>query len=83
MDSFRNKGLFSLFYMDTNYVSAGQDSVIGLVTRWTVLGSNPDGVDFFRTRTERPWDPPSFLYNGYGVIPVVKRPGCGVDNNPI
>ena len=32
--------------MDTNYVSAGQDSVIGLVTRWTVLGSIPDGVDF-------------------------------------
>ena len=69
--------------MNTNYVSAGQDSVVGLVTRWTLLGSIPDEVDVFRTRPEPPWDPHSFLYNGYGVIPVVKRPECGVDNNPI
>jgi hypothetical protein len=36
---------------------------------WTVLGSNPGGGESFRTRQDRPWDPPSRLYNGYPVFP--------------
>jgi hypothetical protein len=33
-------------------------------------GSNPGGGEILRTRPERPWGPPSLLYNGYQVFPV-------------
>ena len=43
---------------------------------WTVRGSNPGGGEIFRTRPDRPWGPPSLLYNEYGVsFPGVKRQG--------
>jgi hypothetical protein len=32
---------------------------------WTVRGSNPGGGVIFRTHPDRPWGPPSLLYNGY------------------
>ena len=48
---------------------AGIDqSVLRLVTGWTVLRLNPDGGEIFRPRTEPPWGPPSLLYNGYQVF---------------
>jgi hypothetical protein len=31
-------------------------------------GSNPGGREFFRTRPEWPWSPPSLLYNGDRVF---------------
>jgi len=43
---------------------------------WTVRGSNPGGEEIFRTCPDRPWGPPSLLYNGYRVFPGGKeRPG--------
>jgi hypothetical protein len=52
-------------------------------TGWTIRGSNPGGGEIFRSRPDRPWDPPSLLYNGYRVsFPGVKRPGRGVDHPP-
>jgi hypothetical protein len=30
---------------------------------------NPGGGEIFRTRPDRPWGPPSLLYNGYRVFP--------------
>ena len=42
----------------------------------------PVGDEIFRTRPDRPWDPPSLLYNGYRSPPGVKRPGRGVDHLP-
>jgi len=46
-------------------------------------GSNPGGGEIFRTRPDRPWGPPSLLYNGYRVFPGGKeRPGRGVDHPP-
>ena len=44
---------------------------------WTVRGSNPGGGgEIYRTCPDRPWGPPSLLYNGYRVFPEVKeRPG--------
>ena len=45
--------------------------------------SNPGGGkgEIFRTRPDRPWGPPSLLYNGYRAsFPGLKRPGCGVDH---
>jgi len=39
------------------------------------------GGENFRTRPERPWDPPSLPYNGYRVYFLgVKRPGRGIDH---
>ena len=46
-------------------------------------GSNTGGGEIFHTCPDRPWDPPSLLYNVYRVsFPGLKRPGCGVDLAP-
>ena len=47
-------------------------SVQQLDTSWTVRGSNAGGGEIFRSRPDRPWGPPSLLYNGYLVFPVGK-----------
>ena len=47
-------------------------SVQRLATGWTFRGSNPGGGEIFRTCPDRPWGPPSPLYNGYRVFPGVK-----------
>jgi hypothetical protein len=36
---------------------------------WMVRGLNPGGGEIFRTCPDRPWSPPSLLYNGYWVYP--------------
>ena len=62
----------------------GRASSVGIAVP-TVQGSNPGGGQIFRTRPDRPWVPPSFLYeySGYQVsFPGVKRPGRGVDHPP-
>jgi len=40
------------------------------------------GGEIFRTRPDRSSGLFSQLYNGYRVLPAVKRPGCGVDRPP-
>jgi hypothetical protein len=40
---------------------------------------NPGKGDIFYTRPERPWGPPTLLYNGYRVIHGGKRQGLGVN----
>jgi hypothetical protein len=41
------------------------------------------GNEIFRSRPDRPWGPPSFLYKGLRVSFLgVKRPGRGVDHPP-
>jgi hypothetical protein len=58
-------------------------SVQRLATGWTVRGSNPGGGEIFRTFPDRPWGPPSLLYNGYRVFPGgKKRPGRDADHSP-
>jgi hypothetical protein len=37
---------------------------VKLATGWTVRGSNAGGGEIFRTFPDRPWGPPSLLYNG-------------------
>ena len=60
------------FQMTT--ISPFRDSSVGIATAtgWTVRGSNPGRGEIFRTCPDRPWDPPSLLYNGYRVFPGVK-----------
>jgi hypothetical protein len=46
-------------------------------------GSNPGGGEIFRTCPDRPWGPPSLLYNGYRVFPGGKvRQGRDTDLSP-
>jgi hypothetical protein len=55
-----------------------------LATGWTVRGSNPGGGEIFRTCPDRPWGPPTPLYNGYRVLPGSrKRPGRDTDPSPL
>ena len=48
-----------------------------------VQGSNPGVGEISCSHPDRPWSPPSLLYNGYRVsFPGVKRLGRGVDHPP-
>jgi hypothetical protein len=45
--------------------------------------SNRGGGEIFHTCPDRPWGPPSFLYNGYRAFPGGKvRPGRDADPSP-
>jgi len=58
-------------------------SVKRLATGCTVRGSYPGRGKIFRTCPDRPWGPPSLLYNGYRVFPEGKeRPGRDADPSP-
>ena len=39
-------------------------------------GLNPGRGEIFRTHPDRPWGPPSLLYNGYRVFPGGKAVGA-------
>jgi len=54
----------------------GQDSAVGMAT---VRGSNSGGGEIFRTRPDRPWDPPSPPYSVYRVVPGVRTAGASYD----
>jgi len=48
----------------------------GIARGWRARGSNPGGGEIFRPRPDRPWGPPSLLYNGYRVCPGGKAAGA-------
>ena len=67
------------------FVFCGLGSSVGIATGygWTVRGSNPGGGEILLTRPDRPWGPPSLLYNGYRLFPGGKeRPGRDADPSP-
>ena len=51
-------------------------SSLRVPTKRQFRGSNPSEGEIFRNRTDRPWDPPCLLYNGYRVFPGGKAPGA-------
>jgi len=57
-----------------------------LSTGWTARGSKlrwSTRLSITRSRPNRPWGPPSLLYNRYWrSTPEVNWLGCGVDNPP-
>ena len=61
----------------------GPGSSVGIATGYglEVRRSNPRGGEIFRTCPDRPWGPPSLLYNGYRVFLGVKS-GRGVRLTP-
>jgi len=61
----------------------GPGSVVGLATAYG-LGIESLWGEIFRTCPDRPWGPPSLLYNGYRVFPGGKlRPGRDADLSPL
>ena len=63
-------GPVSLVGFSTGYWLGGP----GIESRWG---------EIFRTCPDRPWDPPSLLYNGYRVFTGGKeRPMCDADPSP-
>jgi hypothetical protein len=61
-----------------NIKSVGRDSSAGIATRYGLdgRGSNPGGGEIFRTRPDRPCDPPSLLYKEYRFFPGSKAAGA-------
>jgi len=62
----------------------GSGSLVGIATDYDLdgPGSNPVGTRF-SAHPERPWCPPSLLYNVYQVFPGGKvRPGRAADHSP-
>ena len=54
-----------------------------MATDWTVQGSHVGVGEIFLTCPDRPWGPPSLLYNRYRVFPGGKeRPGREADPSP-
>ena len=52
------------------FCDCGPGSSVGIATDYGLdgPGSNPGGDEIFRTCPDRPWVPPSLLYNGYWVF---------------
>jgi hypothetical protein len=65
----------------------GLGSAVGIATGYGLDGSGIEsrwGGKIFRTYLDRPWGPPSLLYNGYRVFPRGKeRPGRDTDPSPL
>ena len=51
-------------------------SVQRIATGWTVRGWNPDGGEVFCTSPDRPWGPPSPLFNWHRVFTGGKAAGA-------
>ena len=76
-----NLFICSLYVISWHVFMSLAQSVKRLVTNWTVRWSNPGGGEISCARPDRPWGPPSLLYNGYRVsFPGVKR--CGIYHPP-
>ena len=60
----RNMRLQDLRKIVLLIINIVNDICNGTSTGWTVRGSNRGGGEIFRTRPDRPWGLPSFLYSG-------------------
>jgi hypothetical protein len=76
------KQSFLLLFLVPLNIFGGRDSSVGIATGYGMDGRGhriPVGGENFRPHPDRPWGPPSLLYNGYRVFPGVERPGRGAD----
>jgi hypothetical protein len=67
------------------YILGGPGSSVGITTDYGLDGPGIESpvVARYSARPDRPWGPPSLLYNGYRVIPGGKvRPGRAADHSP-
>ena len=66
-------------------VIVGRGSSVGIVAGYGLDGPGIESRwgEIFRTCPDRPWGPPSLLYNGYRVYPGSKeRQGRDADSSP-
>jgi hypothetical protein len=64
----------------------GPGSTVGIETGYVLDGPGIESRwgEIIRTCPDRPWGPPSFLYNGYRVFPGGrKRPGRDADPSSV
>jgi len=76
---------FHQHYLSCNRLMCGSGSSVGIATGYGMdgPGSNPRGGEIFRSCPDRPWGPPSLLYNGYRVFPGgIERLGRDADSSP-
>jgi hypothetical protein len=66
-----------------NYLSVWAEIAMQLATGWTVLESNPGGGEIFFIRQTGPGVHPASYTIGTGSLLGVKRPGRGIDHNPM
>jgi hypothetical protein len=64
---------FSWIPLMVAWIQTGRVSVVGTATRLNGRWIEPGGGEIFRTRPDRPWGPPSLLYNGYRLPPPPPR----------
>jgi hypothetical protein len=73
-------------YILYNVMLCGPGSSVGIATELQAGQPGdriPVGGEIFRTCRDRPWGPPSLLYNGYRVFPGGKeRPVRAADPSP-
>jgi len=74
------------FFIGDIPLCGGPGSSVGIATGYGMDGPGdriPVGAKIFRNCPDRPWGPPSLLYNGYHVSPEGKeRPGRDADPSP-
>ena len=66
-------------------LKCGPGSIVGIATAYGLDGPGIESRwgEIFRTSPDRPWGPPSLLYNGYRVFPWGKeRPRRDADPSP-
>jgi hypothetical protein len=66
-------------------IHCGPGSSVGIAIGYGLDGPEIESRwgEIFRTCPDRPWGPPSLLYNGYWVFPEGKeRPGHDADPSP-
>jgi hypothetical protein len=82
--SFSRANYFSLTILIT-LSCCGPFSSVGIATGYGLDGPVIESWrEIFRTCPDRPWGPPSLLYNGYRVFPEGrKRPGRDADPSPL
>jgi hypothetical protein len=79
------KGFESMKKCVTYGVINGPDSVVGIAIVYGLVGPGIESRwgEVFRTIPDRPWGPPSLLYNGYRVFPGGKeRPWRDANPSP-
>ena len=78
--------MFSFFFYQNLFLVSELGSVVGIATGYGLDGQGiePRWGEIFRTYSDRPWGPPSLLYNGYRLFPGGKeRPGRDADPSPL
>jgi len=78
-------GDFSRVFIPPSMQLVGRDSSVGVATGYGLDGPGIESRwgEIFRTCPDRPWGPPSLLYNGYRVFTGGKeRPGRDAEPSP-